>query len=325
MFSKDFDAGQLNPYVRYVHVSFNTAKMHSVPERELYDFGLIFVMEGELTFEYGGDTVVLRENDLHIMPPGLRHKEYIRPDAACWYANMHFDMVYCPHRRNWSIHEMYLNACCDKYVRYAAPDTTFVDAGNINNNIMTRPLLIRYEAPAEIQRKLNAVSVSYERNLYNPSTNNELWLKKYMLDLLLFIFTPAEMPGERKIESVVSLFIEYVQEDMTKEFDYNAFARANGYSPNYFRKIFKDAMHVTPWEYVKQVRLRKARQLLREGILSVREVAAGVGFEDTFYFSKFFKKEVGCSPSAYRRFIDDAAGNGAPGTETDGESGGGER
>lgn len=75
MFSKDFDAGQLNPYVRYVHVSFNTAKMHSVPERELYDFGLIFVMEGELTFEYGGDTVVLRENDLHIMPPGLGTKD----------------------------------------------------------------------------------------------------------------------------------------------------------------------------------------------------------------------------------------------------------
>ena len=75
MFNKNFDAGQLNPFVRYVHVSFNTAKMHSVPERELYDFGLIFVMEGELTFEYEGNTVVLRENDLHIMPPGLRHKD----------------------------------------------------------------------------------------------------------------------------------------------------------------------------------------------------------------------------------------------------------
>lgn len=303
LFGSHFDIGLFNPYVRYVHMHCNTSKMHNVPERSLYDFGLIFVQEGELVFEYEGRTVVLGANDLHIMPPGIRHKEYIRNGAGCRYVNIHFDMVYCGHRRNWSVYKMYLNACCENSRAYVTPDEAFVDADNINNHILSEPFFYSYDEPEEIQHIINAICVANERLLFDSSEENELRLKKYMLDLLLYVFAPIERLCANRSETVVSLFIEYVHEDITRTFDYNAFAKSKGYSPNYFRKIFKDVMHVTPWEYVKQIRLRKARQLLREGILTVKEVAVGVGFEDAFYFSKFFKKEVGCAPSEYHRYI----------------------
>ena len=66
-------------------------------------------------------------------------------------------------------------------------------------------------------------------------------------------------------------------------------------------KIFKDITGVSPINYLIQIRLTKARQLLeKEEVLTVKEVAKAVGYEDAYHFSKSFKKHFGLSPSMVR-------------------------
>ncbi len=63
---------------------------------------------------------------------------------------------------------------------------------------------------------------------------------------------------------------------------------------------FREATGKTPYAYLLDIRLARARRLLETTSDSIREVANTVGFLDQAHFSKFFKAGVGCSASAYR-------------------------
>lgn len=57
----------------------------------------------------------------------------------------------------------------------------------------------------------------------------------------------------------------------------------------------------TPSEFIRQIRLRRAEQMLRESKMSVSEIAYSVGFNNPRYFSKYFKEMYGVMPSQYKK------------------------
>ena len=74
-----------------------------------------------------------------------------------------------------------------------------------------------------------------------------------------------------------------------------------GINRTYLTEIFTERMYMSPQEYLIQVRLSKARELLRQTDLPVNVIAREVGYEDQMSFSKIFKKRVGMSPLQYRK------------------------
>ena len=66
-------------------------------------------------------------------------------------------------------------------------------------------------------------------------------------------------------------------------------------------RIFKDAMKMTVVDYLNRVRIRNACQYLRSSDKDMGEIAYLCGFHDPAYFSNVFKRQVGLSPSRYRR------------------------
>lgn len=71
-------------------------------------------------------------------------------------------------------------------------------------------------------------------------------------------------------------------------------------SPKYFRELFRKIYGTTPTQYLIDLRLNAAAELLAEGIAGVSEAAEIVGFSDVYYFSKLFKKRFSCTPSDFR-------------------------
>ena len=72
-------------------------------------------------------------------------------------------------------------------------------------------------------------------------------------------------------------------------------------SPNYFRRVFKEATGQTPIEYINKIRITKASKLLKEENVSISKVSELVGINDLNYFSRLFKTLMGCSPSDYKK------------------------
>lgn len=71
-------------------------------------------------------------------------------------------------------------------------------------------------------------------------------------------------------------------------------------SYSWFRKTFKEYTSVSPALYITQLKLQKAKLLLLNSSMSVKEIAFYLRYEDAAYFSAIFKKYVGCSPSEYK-------------------------
>jgi len=67
-----------------------------------------------------------------------------------------------------------------------------------------------------------------------------------------------------------------------------------------FRRIFKEHTGLSPYQYYNQMRIHRAKELLRGTSLSVKEIAGQLCFESPYHFSKTFKKATGRSPTEWR-------------------------
>lgn len=74
-----------------------------------------------------------------------------------------------------------------------------------------------------------------------------------------------------------------------------------GFSRSYFTTMFKRQIGQSPQEYLMQVRLKHATQQLLSTELSIQEIAAQIGYDNAFTFSRMFKNAYGISPTEYRQ------------------------
>lgn len=69
----------------------------------------------------------------------------------------------------------------------------------------------------------------------------------------------------------------------------------------YLRKLFSKYLHTSPKQYIIDLRLQKAKQLLREGVVSIADIADDCGFSNPYHFCRLFKDHTCITPSAYRK------------------------
>jgi AraC family transcriptional regulator len=88
---------------------------------------------------------------------------------------------------------------------------------------------------------------------------------------------------------------------LAKGIELDRLARAAGISAFHFSRQFKKATGLSPSQYFIRIRMAKARLLLRETSRSIIEVGLAVGYSSPSHFAHVFRREVGVSPTDYRR------------------------
>ncbi|MBQ8350563.1 MAG: helix-turn-helix transcriptional regulator [Clostridia bacterium] len=71
----------------------------------------------------------------------------------------------------------------------------------------------------------------------------------------------------------------------------------------YFRRLFKEAYHTTPRQYILDLRMKRAKELLAGGVTSVSRVAELCGFSGVYHFCRVFRAATGQTPTEYRRRV----------------------
>ena len=99
--------------------------------------------------------------------------------------------------------------------------------------------------------------------------------------------------------------IEYVKNEIKNKLhtkiNFEIIAEQVGYSSDRLRKIFKQYTLESPYQYICNKRLSRAKKLLKEDTQSVRSIAKTCGFKSDIRFDLFFKERMGMSPSVYRK------------------------
>ncbi len=92
-----------------------------------------------------------------------------------------------------------------------------------------------------------------------------------------------------------------MRENLHKDIDVKGIASNLGKSYSWFRKFFKEYTGYAPAQYFQELKLRKAKELLTETNLPIKEIAYELNFSSIEYFLSFFKKRAKITPSEYRK------------------------
>lgn len=101
---------------------------------------------------------------------------------------------------------------------------------------------------------------------------------------------------EERIKKIVDAMHDGYARDLTLE----ELARSVNLSVWHLRHLFKAEVGASPARYLKTLRLERAKLLLEDSFLSIKEVMAKVGMTDPSHFTKDFKKAYGLAPTQYR-------------------------
>lgn len=114
------------------------------------------------------------------------------------------------------------------------------------------------------------------------------------------IFDYKNKDERDRASKVIDRICTFIEEHLDEDLSLVRLAEIHYFNPSYLSRFFKHEFGMNVSEYIDKCRLRKAKELLRNHEIKVRDVASAVGYEAAHSFTRFFKKMTGLTPQEYR-------------------------
>ena len=103
-------------------------------------------------------------------------------------------------------------------------------------------------------------------------------------------------------QTLIAPAVEYIHKNYTSShISVEELSKSCGITPEYFRSIFKNHFGTSPLKYINNLKLDKAKHLLKYSKMKIYAIAEECGFSSCAYFCAVFGKECGMTPDEYRR------------------------
>jgi two-component system response regulator YesN len=122
-----------------------------------------------------------------------------------------------------------------------------------------------------------------------------------LLDNILRFIEDFYSMKTKEYSKPVQMIIEYILNHYREPIKLADVAELVHFHPNYLSEIFHNETDMTFSDFLTETRLDAAKKLLRNINYSISDIAIDVGFNDTKYFSRIFRKTIGVTPSEYRK------------------------
>lgn len=163
-----------------------------------------------------------------------------------------------------------------------------------------------YFKDAVVQDKVLAEKIFSLHAILERSPNS---LEKQSLLLEVFSaiishYADVAVPSVRlgKEHQAVRLIKEYLQDNFSDNISLEELVQITNLNRFYLIRVFRQATGMPPYTYLNQIRMRKAKQFLRQG-MSISDTAIAVGMADQSHLNRHFKKVFGITPGCYRSTI----------------------
>jgi two-component system response regulator YesN len=167
----------------------------------------------------------------------------------------------------------------------------------ILNNLILESFKIIKDLDYKAEDLMNTIDKDRMENInYADLKEIEIMLKGFLLrlhDLISF------NPGDKNAE-IISEMKEYIAANYQEGITLSEMARKFNLSSGHLSNLFHEETGESFSDYLNMLRLNKAKEFLKTTDDKIYQIADQLGFNDAYYFSSWFKKQVGASPTTYR-------------------------
>lgn len=257
-------------------------KGNEEPGYRSHDFlELAYVLSGEGKYRINDKIYPVKEGDLILINPGVKHQALLCPEAETPATEFFVGFT-----------NIRISGCQENHMPLPGGECIIHTGGELSQRLLK--LCTSMEAENAVRRQ-----------------GRYFMLKSYLIQMLLLVIReqcePMERPRGYAFESaskkyVAEQVVSYIEDHYSEKISLDQIAENMYLSPFYISRIFKGETGNTPIRHLINLRLEKAKELLESGYQgSIQEVAALVGYDDAYHFSKLFKKRYGISPSQTRK------------------------
>ena len=225
------------------------------------DYYLMYIIEGYLTLFEGDTEREVKSGSAILIPPNHPYRYNGTPSTSYLYA--HFTGSYA-----------------DQLLKDCGFDSLpVVIEGKVNNSIKAR------------------FNQMIDIFLHNESLSN---LKcAYMLqEILVFL---AQLLIDKPFNSPLKSSLKHIHSYYTTKIEVPQLAKLENLSNSRYIVVFKKQMGKSPNEYIIDLRMQFAKNLITNTNMSIKQISERVGYSDQYFFSRLFKKNFGVSPQGYRK------------------------
>ncbi len=247
---------------------------HSFSKHTHEGFAIGVIERGALTFSYRGEQVVAPAGHINLVIPGEAHDG----NAAS--------------AMGWSYRMFYLEPALLEQAAHeisgSIQGAPFFKAGTIQDDYLAgliRNLHLLLEKP-------NIPLIEQESLLLTMLIE---FILRHADERLLLRRVGKENPAVNRAR-------EYIEDTYTQNISIKNLSKLCNLSPFHLIRAFKNCVGVPPHVYLKQVRIKRAKELVAKGF-SIAFIAHEIGFTDQSHFSKQFKQITGITPSKYSNII----------------------
>ncbi|MCE3202390.1 response regulator [Paenibacillus sonchi] len=125
----------------------------------------------------------------------------------------------------------------------------------------------------------------------------------YLESLAAEIFQLRSSTEKERSSEAIERICDYIHSHLGEDLSLVRLAELHYFNPTYLSRFFKQERGINLSEYIDNCRAVKAKELLGNGTLKIRDVALYVGYEAPHSFTRFFKKTTGMTPQEYRETL----------------------
>jgi AraC-like DNA-binding protein len=244
----------------------------------------------------------VREGEFEIYEEGER---YVVPAGSVFFLKQelhHWGRKHCPRGTRWFFVHFHLpEQGADPADELRAEDFAYVEGSE-----PTQTSAVYVPIPKLVHLPPKSMLVARFESLLSMYRSNEpqerAYMTAFLYRLLLDIRYEAEASRPVAPQTLRTRQLKQLMENLVSSpFSAREVEERMGLSYKHLSFCFKEETGMTLQEYHTKLRMERAALLLRRGGLSIRQISEQLGFAEPFYFTTVFKKQMGCSPSEYRK------------------------
>lgn len=276
---------KINPFVRYARYLILNKKSIYMPHIP-YDARIFYTADGSGTIEVCGNMYEMSQGNILIINSGVEY--YLKtPDEYVSYIVFNFD---------------YTQEHCGISIPVPPQARALFRKENIIENIRFEdmPLLdshVYIKDMAKTEKLFRLAEHEYSRKMILSEMRTSALAKEILAECVRKLKSREFFGGKETTERIIN----YIHENYLNQITNKEISDAFGFHPNYVSEMIRLATGVPLHRYILHVRLMHATDMLESGRYTISEIAAKSGFGDIYYFSKYFKKNMGISPTEYRK------------------------